>query len=545
MGEAVRWRALGILFGAGGLLSLGTLVLPSAAGVDERAIAAISVLALGSAVVQIGLAERLPSGELPISLTLAFGTTLISLVTFFTGQPSSALALMYVWVGFDAFFFLSRRAAAWHTAFVGLGYGIALAALPSGEGGLAGRWLMTVGTVAVVGTLADILRERSERLITQLGEAARNDALTGLLNRRGFEERMEEELTRATRTGQPVSLLVGDLDHFKAINDSFGHREGDLALVRFADLMRTTKRRIDSAARIGGEEFALILPATDTRGAHLLAERLRRRVRSELSQEGRALSVSIGVATGLRHGVDADGLLHSADQALYMAKRLGRDRSVSYSAEVAAALRETSVEAAAAEQLPAVLVLAETLDLRDAGTAAHSETVSRYAEATATALGFDPPRVERIRLAGLLHDIGKIGVPDHVLAKPGSLTDAEWAEIRKHPELGARILAGANLEDISAWVLAHHERPDGRGYPAGTADRELAPEAKILAVADSFEAMTSDRVYRRGMPVAAAVEELRRQAGAQFDPGVVEAFVGTLATGHGDAAGARAAVLGG
>jgi diguanylate cyclase (GGDEF)-like protein/putative nucleotidyltransferase with HDIG domain len=387
---------------------------------------------------------------------------------------------------------------------------------------------MTVGTVAVIGALADILRERSARLIAQLGEVARVDALTGLLNRRGFEELMEVELARATRTGQPVSLLVGDLDHFKAINDNFGHGEGDRVLQRFSELVRTTKRAIDGAARIGGEEFALILPATDPRGAYLVAERLRRRVRAAEPGSGPSYSISIGVATGLQHGTSADALLHSADQALYMAKRLGRDRSVSYSPEVRVALRQSTAETGAVEQITAVLVLAETLDLRDAGTAAHSESVGRYAKAIAEALGLEAARVERIRLAGLLHDIGKIGIPDPILAKAGPLTDAEWFELRKHPELGARILAGANLDDISAWVLAHHERPDGGGYPSGVAGDELPLEAKILAVADAFEAMTSDRVYRRGMPVSDAVEELRRHAGTQFDAAVVAAFVPTL-----------------
>ena len=176
-----------------------------------------------------------------------------------------------------------------------------------------------------------------------------------------------------------------------------------------------------------------------------------------------------------------------------------------------------------------MLVLAETLDLRDSGTALHSQTVGRLCEQIAVALGLAPEQVERVRLAGLLHDIGKIGVADTILQKPAALTEDEWAEMRKHPELGARILTGANLDDISSWVLAHHERPDGRGYPHGLVGDAIPLEARILAVADSFEAMTSDRVYRAGMPIEEAAAELRRCAGAQFDARVVEVFLATLA----------------
>ena len=145
------------------------------------------------------------------------------------------------------------------------------------------------------------------------------------------------------------------------------------------------------------------------------------------------------------------------------------------------------------------MLLAETLDMRDVGTARHSQTVGRYAEEIARALGLPEAHVERIRAAGVLHDIGKLGVADAVLKKPGALTDEEWAEMRRHPELGARILDHANLRDISAWVLAHHERIDGRGYPHGLAGDVIPLEARILAVADAYEAMTADRAYRAAL----------------------------------------------
>jgi putative nucleotidyltransferase with HDIG domain len=166
--------------------------------------------------------------------------------------------------------------------------------------------------------------------------------------------------------------------------------------------------------------------------------------------------------------------------------------------------------------------------MRDTGTARHSQTVARYATDIATELGLLPKSVERIKLAGVLHDIGKIGVADSILRKPGPLTEDEYHEMQKHSELGARILAGANLEDISGWVWAHHEQPDGNGYPQGLADDDIPLEAKILAVADAYEAMTSDRVYRMAMPAADAEAELRRCSGTQFDPLVVDALLATL-----------------
>jgi HD-GYP domain-containing protein (c-di-GMP phosphodiesterase class II) len=180
-------------------------------------------------------------------------------------------------------------------------------------------------------------------------------------------------------------------------------------------------------------------------------------------------------------------------------------------------------------RLAAAMLLAETLDLRDAGTAEHSRTVGRFARDTAAALGLAPARVDRLQAAGVLHDLGKLGIADAILHKPGALTDAEWREMTRHPEIGARILEHAGLRDIAAWVLSHHERLDGRGYPSGLAADEIPLESRILAVADAYEAMIADRPYRRGMAPEDARGELERCAGTQFDPTVVEAFLGTLA----------------
>ena len=536
----VRWRSLGALFLAGGVLALAALALPADPGSQPLAICAVALTAVLTGLFLVAASERLPREDGWLSAFLALGTVLITLAVIFNRVPSSPFVFIYIWVGFDGFFFLSRRNAFLQLAFVGINYLVALLVIPSHGEAEAARWLVMVGTVGVIGALADILRSRSEELIEALSEVARTDSLTGLLNRRGFEERLEDELRRAARSGGPVSLVVADLDHFKLVNDRYGHQSGDEALRKFGELVEAVKRSIDGAARIGGEEFALVLPGTDPGGAQVLAERLRRRVREVMVDDGLPLSVSLGVAAYPRHARTGDDLLRRADQAMYLAKRLGRDRSVVYSAEVSESLDgDAPLSPATIEHVPAVLILAETLDLRDTGTALHSQTVGRYAEMIAAAIGLPEDRVKRVRLAGLLHDIGKIGIPDPILRKPGALEPWEWEEIRKHPELGARILAGANLDDISGWVLAHHERPDGGGYPAGLAGEQIPIEARILSVADAFEAMTAQRVYSPPMPVSEAICELERHAGTQFDAEVVATLIECL----GAEAGVRSAAV--
>jgi HD-GYP domain-containing protein (c-di-GMP phosphodiesterase class II) len=179
-------------------------------------------------------------------------------------------------------------------------------------------------------------------------------------------------------------------------------------------------------------------------------------------------------------------------------------------------------------RLAAVMLLAEALDLRDPSTALHSRTVGRLARRTAIELGFPEPHVQRVHAAGVLHDLGKLGIADAILHKPSTLDDGEWREMRRHPEVGARILEHAGMRDIAAWVRAHHERVDGHGYPSNVSGDAISLEARILSVADAYEAMIADRPYRSGMPPSAARQELLRCAGTQFDPQVVAAFLRAL-----------------
>jgi diguanylate cyclase (GGDEF)-like protein len=389
--------------------------------------------------------------------------------------------------------------------------------------------IVALGVVLVLLGLVVHQRRQIARLATRLSDATRIDPLTGLLNRRAFEHLLDSELERSRRTGRPLSVIVGDLDGLASVNARLGHPAGDGVLQLVARDMLKWKRRIDTAGRIGGEEFALLLPETDERGAFMVAERLRRAAHRTFGSEPLPVTISFGVASYPEHGDRLDVLMGSAGRAMGAAKELGKDRSVIYSAEVGRMLASVGGPDGAELQLAAVTGLAEALDIRDTGAVGHSQTVGRYAELTAIELGLPADQVERVRLAGVLHDVGKIGVSDRVVTKPGPLDADEWREMRTHPEIGARLLAHPDFDDLRGWVLAHHERPDGRGYPAGLAGSAIPVEASILAVADAYEAMTAARSYRPALGEEAARAELKAGAGTQFDDRVVEAFLAALA----------------
>ncbi len=367
----------------------------------------------------------------------------------------------------------------------------------------------------------------ARRATDQLAHLTRHDPLTGLRNRRGLTEQIDAVL--AARGDTPATVVLADADAFKRVNDELGYHTGDEALRVIAAGIGTVLADGAVGARLGGEEFALVLPAGGERAARTAAEALRREVgRSTVVPWG--LRLSVGIATA-RDGEDAETLLRQASRALTAAKRLGRDRVVAYDP----ATIEPLLQALGRDDdrrtghLAAVMLLAETLDLRDEGTARHSRTVGRYTEALARRMGLTEERVERVRVAGLLHDVGKLAIPDRILHKPGLLTEAEWREVRAHPETGARIVANAGLRDVAEWVLAHHEHWDGRGYPLGLEGAAIPLESRILAVADAYEAMTAVRPYRPRPPgPAAARAELRACAGTQFDPEVVAAFLALL-----------------
>jgi putative nucleotidyltransferase with HDIG domain len=306
------------------------------------------------------------------------------------------------------------------------------------------------------------------------------------------------------------------------VNDEHGHAAGDELLRRVAGIIGSSKRGFDVAARVGGEEFALLAAGSDAHGAYMLAER----IRTEVEETADGTTISFGIATFPLHGGAPEALLRAADQALYAAKRLGRNRTVISSAEVPGILsRPPRGHHDGQVELASLLSLAEALDRRDNGSVSHCQRVGRLAELTARELGMAPDAVERVRLAGVLHDIGRVGIPDELVRKSGPLTEAEWRLVRGHPEIGARMVETTDFGDIRSWILYHHARPDGRGYPAGHPWDEVPLEARILGAADAYEAITSDRPYRAALAVEDAAAVLRNGAGSQFDRQVVDALL--------------------
>jgi diguanylate cyclase (GGDEF)-like protein/putative nucleotidyltransferase with HDIG domain len=519
-------QALACLFAAGATLVLLTVALPHSTQADVLGLLLIAGNAYLVAGVLLWSARALPARSLP--LALAWGSTLITGVAYFSAESPSPLVFFYLWVFLYSAYFFTTIEMAVQILYVGLAYGGLLIARPPSSG-VPAWWLVGMGTLLVAAILIRSMRERVELLIARLYDAARTDPLTRLSNRRGFRELLDLELARARRAETHMTVVVGDVDHFKEVNDRSGHHVGDATLQRLARRLQDGKRQIDQVARVGGEEFALILPDTDDHGAFILAERLRCELHEEFAGDTVPVTISFGVASYPQHGETAGSLLRAADEALYAAKQSGRNRTVLHSP----ALREASLGSGSrdieGERFVAVVLdLAEAVDLRFSGSARHSETVGRYAEMMARELGLSSEQTGRVRLAGLLHDIGKVGVPDGILKKPAKLTAEELDVIKQHPELGARILEHPSLADVRAWVGAHHERIDGEGYPRGLFGADIPLEARILAVADAYEAMTSDRSYRASIGHAAARAELRRCAGTQFDPRVVVALLAVL-----------------
>jgi diguanylate cyclase (GGDEF)-like protein/putative nucleotidyltransferase with HDIG domain len=525
-GTALRARILAGLYAAGATIALLTVLLPHSSQTRDGALLA----AIADAYLVAGLlywrGPRLPARALPLGL--GWATTLITWVAYFSAQTPSPLVFFYLWVSLFGAYFLNKRQVVSQILYVGLAYAALLVA--SSPGDELAWWLVGMGTLAVAAILIEGMRDRAESLVQRLYDASRTDPLTGMTNRRGFRELLDLELERARRGSSAMVVVVGDLDHFKEVNDRCGHHIGDAALRRAAGVLARGKRHIDGVARVGGEEFALVLPDTDMHQAYAVAERLRCQLRDEFAGDSVALTISFGVAAFPHHGETAASLLRTGDEALYAAKRNGRNMTVVYSDALQGLPRDErpSRDLAAERFVALALDLAEAVDLRFSGSARHSETVGRYAELISRQLGLGEHRVQRVRLAGMLHDIGKVCVPDSILSKPGPLSNDELKVIRSHPELGAQILEHASLADVRDWVGAHHERPDGRGYPLGLAGEQIPIEAHIVAVADAYEAMTSHRAYRSSMSHADARAELRRCAGGQFDRRVVEALLTLL-----------------
>jgi diguanylate cyclase (GGDEF)-like protein/putative nucleotidyltransferase with HDIG domain len=377
---------------------------------------------------------------------------------------------------------------------------------------------------ALAGPLVAIsLYQRSTHKALNAIRLALTDPLTGLGNHRHFHERLQRELARADERGGMVSLCFLDIDDFKRINDQFGHPAGDRVLSQVASRLRQG----GEAFRLGGDEFAVLLVGMDEQTALSTTQAIVRRIaETELGKAG-AITVSAGVATFPQHGRERDSLIRLADGALYWAKEHGKNQVRVARADVAE-LSEFRRVASGADRIArfrAAASLARAVDSRDAYIGSHSERVANLAGEIAAQLDLPAEDVELTRLAGRLHDLGKLAIPEEILRKPAALGDAERLVIERHPQIGFRMLESLGVDPIANWVLHHHERWDGAGYPDGLAGDRIPLGARIIFVSDAFDAMTSDRLYRDALSYEDAVAEVERCAGSQFDPDVVAAFV--------------------
>ena len=359
--------------------------------------------------------------------------------------------------------------------------------------------------------------DRADVEVARLRAAAMTDNLTGLGNHRSFHHDLLSEVRRRARTGSSFTLLAIDLDGLKLINDAHGHQAGDTYIRQVSECLRQATGDDGTIYRTGGDEFMVLLPGRRNWHGFAMAQRVAELTRAAIGRR----AVSIGVTESI--GTETQQMLiHQADTALYEAKR-SKLTAVIYHPGLTSTAK-TSDDAPSHHQKALAAALARAVDAKAVGTRSHSETVAELCVAIGTCLDFDGEGVERLRLAGLLHDVGKIGVPDAILHKPTALTDDEWEQMREHVSFGHGILVSAELPVEAEWVLHHHERFDGTGYPAGLRAAEIPLESRIIAVADAFEAMTGTRPYQDQLTNSEALAQLSQNVGTQFDAACVEAL---------------------
>jgi diguanylate cyclase (GGDEF)-like protein len=362
--------------------------------------------------------------------------------------------------------------------------------------------------------------EETQRRLENL---ALRDPLTGVLNHRAFQDGLEVELRRARRESCPVAVVAVDIDDFREVNDTKGHAHGDALLITVAESLASNLRPGDVCGRVGGDEFMLVLSNCDADSAREVLARLRSGIDSRaLASQVGVISISAGIAEFPKHSIGRAELMRFADATMQRARAEGPGSTLAHSAD--AAVLSADDEASNARRgalFNTVHALARAVDARDGFTHQHSQRVAFYAATLATAMKMGDERVESIRMAGLLHDVGKIGIRDAILLKPGKLTKDEFTVMRRHSELGRAIIAGAGLIELAEWVGYLHERMDGHGYPEGLRGEAIPLESRVLHVADALESMTCPRAYREPMAPEDAVAELERNAGTQFDVEVV------------------------
>ena len=397
------------------------------------------------------------------------------------------------------------------------------------------------------------------QLLEQTSKFANTDTLTSLYNHRGFQEVLANELNRAKETNNPLSVVMFDVNNISKINRELGHAKGDEVIKTIAEKIKQNIRAKDSAGRYGGDEIAVILPNTDTKDAKYLAEYITYCLSCCFVDDVGPIKVSVGISTYPECTVDQEKLLILAEQAMFISQARGYkegmsaivsssdfnfwdDMALNSFAEVLAK-RHSQIGINFEEELvhkfnqeeimnhshlmEMVTSLAGAIDAKDPYTKGHSTSVSRYSEALARAVRLPEQEVERIKIGALLHDVGKIGIPESVLKKPGKLTDQEWEIMKQHPTIGAEKVLEPNdaLRDLIPIVKYHHERLDGKGYPEQLKGNEIPLAARIVSVDDAYHALVSDRPYRKVMPIEKACAILKEGAGTQWDSDLVRQFI--------------------
>lgn len=380
----------------------------------------------------------------------------------------------------------------------------------------------------------------------KLAATAIRDGLTGLYNHYRFQEMLDSEYRRAKRYSLPLCLIMMDIDNFKLINDTYGHQFGDFVLEELADIINASIRDTDIASRYGGEEFTVILPNTSLDGSFAVAEKLRLAVANRVFKQDdltTRLTLTVGISSLAEEGINTkEDLVKHADEAMYEGKIRGKNMVVSWGEfilweRLAAKKEEVSTEhyrkrfaltanSVKRSYMEAATTLVKTLEAKDGYSATHSYLVAAYAVKFAEELGLSREKTEIIKNSAMLHDVGKIAIPADILTKTDRLTEEEYQILKTHPEQSARVLEGTGfLEEEISTILYHQEWFNGEGYPSGLKGTAIPLGARVLAICDAYEAMTSKRPYRKSLTYRAAIEEIRKGAGGQFDPHLIEPFV--------------------